>query len=117
MKDRLFEAVLVAGALALGGCTPAGQQTASQFISGADLGCILVVSVVDPAAEPLCITGEELATAIAAFVAAHGSAPAVATSADGKTVLPAEVHAALAAKPAIKARKVAPKCRAGQVAP
>lgn len=104
--------------LACAGCTPAEQQTASQIVSVAEVGCILVVSVEAPGAGGLCVTGEELAQELVAFVAAHAGAPVpVTTTPDGKTVVPAAVHAALATRIAARKVKAAPTCKPGMVAP
>jgi hypothetical protein len=116
--------LLVLCALALlSGCTPAAQSTAIKIAAGAEVACVLVVSVEAPGDEGLCAKGQELADAIIDYVGAHAAEKvAVTETPDGKTVVPAPVFARLKAKPELAARKFSrakpcPKLPEGTVAP
>jgi len=99
-------------------CTPAAQSAVQTGIQVVEAGCVALVSVEAPGSQPLCVFGAELAEALAAYFAAHGAAAPVTTNATGQTVVPAEVHAYLAAKAEIKARKAKPApCGKGIVSP
>lgn len=124
MKDRSFEHALAVGAVILcgvlhSGCTPAAQQTATAIANGVEVLCIAVASVEAPAAEPICVGADELAKIAIAWAAAHGGAqPTITMAPSGVAIVPADMHAALAALPSVKARKLSKKaCAPGSVAP
>lgn len=121
---KLFQLFLASAlvALALPACTPSAAQTATQVATVAEDICIPIVSAAAPAEEPLCVLGEELASAIIAYIQSHaGTAPSVATSSGGATAVGPDLYDALRSRPAVASRKSVkarcPKLPAGSVAP
>jgi hypothetical protein len=98
--------LIISACLLLSGCTPAGQQTAQDVINVAEGVCVPVVSAIAPGDQALCVVAAELADAVLSYAEAHGNQPPMlATTPDGKTVVPPEMHAFLAAKASVKMRK------------
>lgn len=112
----LLVLALVAMMPPLAACTPAAQQTA---VTVTEAACVAVVSVEAPAAEPLCVLGQEIAEAVIAYVQAHGGSPPVVATSGARTVVSPDLYAALAARPAVYARRATPcqKLPAPVVAP
>jgi len=53
----------------LGACTPSGQATATAVTAGATQVCEVVLTVADPALDPLCTTAADVEAAVQALVA------------------------------------------------
>jgi hypothetical protein len=109
-------------ALALAcGCTPAEQQTASTIATGGEVACMMVMSIEDPALEPVCATGEEIVKIVIAYVASHNGQPPTVTTdaATGVTKISSDAFKALAARPEVRTRWVnrCAKVTTGKVSP
>lgn len=79
MKDRIFEAVLVAGALALSGCTPAEIKYVNGGIAVAGEVCQgIVIASGDPAMAPICSSVAEALQAFTELVGEQSSAKVAA---------------------------------------
>lgn len=82
-------------------CTPSQSATG---IAAAEAGCIAIVSVEAPAAEPLCVFGDELATVVADYIMSHaGERPPVSRAGAAVRVSP-DLYSALSSHPSVKGR-------------
>lgn len=102
---RPFALILAFVLPAIHGCTPAAQTTA---IKAVEASCVPIVSALAPMDAPLCVFVDELGDAVAAYVQAHQQAPTLVASPGKPTVVPAEIHAALAKRPGVMARRASP---------
>lgn len=82
-------------------CASLPSPIAAPYVAGR---CLPLVSASASGSSPICVTGGELATAVAAYVRSHdGAAPTLAAGVDAETA-PVDLYAALEALPAARSR-------------